>query len=208
MRWLTATITVALLLGAAATPSAASSFDPTKIDASFLSEVLASPTDDFDVIVRSTPADNEGKADRAAERRLEKAAKSVKKQGGSVKQALAIVGAVSARLKGVQILKLTRDDDVDYVVKDQKLHAQFDPALAGAIREPTGEQAEHERRCLADARHETDYRCRCAEMAEKRADDAARTFVDEVADRGDDAEPDDETQRTHAGRHVHIFAKG
>jgi len=132
MRWLTATITVALLLGAAATPSAASSFDPTKIDASFLSEVLASPTDDFDVIVRSTPADNEGKADRAAERRLEKAAKSVKKQGGSVKQALAIVGAVSARLKGVQILKLTRDNDVDYVVKDQKLQAQFDPALDSA----------------------------------------------------------------------------
>src|SRR6185503_4532123 len=111
MRWLTATITVALLLGAAATPSAASSFDAT---------------------VRSTPADNEGKADRAAERRLEKAAKSVKKQGGSVKQALAIVGAVSARLKGVQILKLTRDNDVDYVVKDQKLQAQFDPALDSA----------------------------------------------------------------------------
>jgi serine protease AprX len=135
MRWLTATITVALLLGATATPSAASSFDPTKIDASFLSEILASATDDFDVIVRSVPADKadkEGRADRAAERRIEKAAKSVKKQGGSVKQALAIVGAVSARLKGVQILKLTRDGDVDYVVKDQKLQAQFDPALDSA----------------------------------------------------------------------------
>ena len=132
MRWLTATITVALLLGAAATPSAASSFDPSKIDASFLSEILASATDDFDVIVRAVPADKEGRADRAAERRVEKAAKSVKKQGGSVKQALAIVGAVSARLKGVQILKLTRDNDVDYVVKDEKLHAQFDPALDSA----------------------------------------------------------------------------
>jgi serine protease AprX len=132
MRWLTATITVALLLGTAATPSAANSFDPTKIDASFLNEILASATDDFDVIVRSVPADKEGKADRATERQVERAAKSVNKHGGSVKQALAIVGAVAARLKGVQILKLTRDDDVDYVVKDQKLQAQFDPALDSA----------------------------------------------------------------------------
>jgi serine protease AprX len=132
MRWLSATIAVALLFGLTATPAAASSFDGTKIDASFLTEVLASPTDDFDVIVRSVPADKEGQADRAAERRLEKAAKSVTKQGGSVKHALAIVGGVSARLKGVQILKLTRDGDVDYVVKDQKLRAQFDPALDSA----------------------------------------------------------------------------
>jgi serine protease AprX len=82
--------------------------------------------------VRSVPVEKEGRADRAAERRVEKAAKSVKKQGGSVKQALAIVGAVSARVKGVQVLKLTRDDDVDYVVKDQKLQAQFDPSLDSA----------------------------------------------------------------------------
>ena len=132
MRWLTATITVALLLGTAATPSAANSFDPTKIDASFLTEILSAPTNDFDVIVRSVPSDKidkEGQAARAAERRVEKAAKSVKKQKGIVKDALAIVGAVSAQMKGVQILKLTRDDDVDYVVKDQKLQAQFDPAL-------------------------------------------------------------------------------
>ena len=135
MRWLTATITVALLLGTAATPSAANSFDPTKIDASFLIEILAAATDDFDVIVRSVPEDKaakDGQVARAAERQVERAAKSVKKHGGSVKQALAIVGAVSARLKGVQILKLTRDDDVDYVVKDQKLRAQFDPALDSA----------------------------------------------------------------------------
>ena len=132
MRWLTATITVALLLGTAATPSAANSFDPTKIDASFLTEILSAPTNDFDVIVRSVPSDKidkEGQAARAAERQVEKAAKSVKKQKGIVKDALAIVGAVSAQMKGVQILKLTRDDDVDYVVKDQKLQAQFDPAL-------------------------------------------------------------------------------
>ncbi len=135
MRWLSATITVALLLGMAATPSAASSFDPTKIDASFLTEVLASTTNDFDVIVRAVPSDKEGKegqTSRAVQRQVEKAAKSVKKQGGSLKQALGIVGAVSARLKGVQILKLTRDNDVDYVVKDQKLKAQFDPALDSA----------------------------------------------------------------------------
>ena len=135
MRWLTATITVALLLGMAATPSAASSVDATKIDASFLTEILSAPTNDFDVIVRSVPSDKidkEGQAVRAAERRVEKAAKSVKKQKGIVKDALAIVGAVSARMKGVQILKLTRDDDVDYIVKDQKLQAQFDPALDSA----------------------------------------------------------------------------
>jgi serine protease AprX len=139
MRWLTVTITVALLLGAAATPSAASSFDPTKIDASFLAEILASPTDDFDVIVRSVikkddfkKDDKDDNAQRAAERRIERAAKEVKKEHGTVKHALSIVGAVSARIKGVHILKLTRDDDVDYVVKDQKLHAQFDPALDSA----------------------------------------------------------------------------
>ncbi|HEY6204323.1 MAG TPA: S8 family peptidase [Candidatus Limnocylindria bacterium] len=129
MRWLSATITVALLLGTEATPSAANSFDPTKIDASFLTEILSAPTDDFDVIVRSVPLDKEGRAGRAAERRVEKAAKSVTKQGGSVKHVLGIVGGISARIKGVHILKLTRDDDVDYVVKDQKLRAQFDPAL-------------------------------------------------------------------------------
>lgn len=132
MRWLTATITVALLLGNAAAPTDASSFDATKIDASFLGEILASPTADFDVIVRSVPEDREGRADRAAARRLEKAAKSVTKQGGSVKHGLSIVGAVSARMKGVQVLKLTRDGSVDYVVKDQKLQAQFDPALDSA----------------------------------------------------------------------------
>jgi len=145
MRWLTATITVALLLGAAATPSAASSFDPTKIDASFLSEVLASPTDDFDVIVRSVVKKDDFKIDDkddqakkteraqlAAERRIERAAKAVKEQHGILKHALSIVGAVSARITGVQILKLTRDNDVDYVVKDQKLQAQFDPALDSA----------------------------------------------------------------------------
>jgi serine protease AprX len=145
MRWLTATITVALLLGAAGTPSAASSFDPTKIDASFLAEVLASPTDDFDVIVRSVVKKDDYKIDdkddqdkraekaqRAAERRIERAAKAVKEQHGTLKHALSIVGAVAARLKGVQVLKLTRDNDVDYVVKDQKLQAQFDPALDSA----------------------------------------------------------------------------
>ncbi len=132
MRWLTATITVALLLGTTAAPTDASSFDATKIDASFLGEVLAAPTADFDIIVRSVPLDSDGRGASAAERRLEKAAKSVTKQGGDVKHGLAIVGAVSGRLKGVQVLKLTRDSDVDYVVKDQKLRAQFDPALDSA----------------------------------------------------------------------------
>jgi len=145
MRWLTATITVALLLGAAGTPSAASSFDPTKIDASFLAEILASPTDDFDLIVRSVIKKDDfkigdhddqnkkaEKAQRAAERRIERAAKAVKEEHGTLKHALSIVGAVAARIKGVQILKLTRDNDVDYVVKDQKLHAQFDPVLDSA----------------------------------------------------------------------------
>ncbi len=131
MRWLTATITVALLLTTTATPTAASSFDATKIDASFLTEILASPTADYDVIVRSVPVDSAGH-NRTSARRLETAAKSVTKQGGSVKYGLSIVGAVSAHMKGVQALALTRDADVDYVVKDQKLRAQFDPALDSA----------------------------------------------------------------------------
>ena len=138
MRWLTATITVALLLGLTVTPAAASSFDATKIDASFLSEILGAPTDDFDVIVRSVPVDSKGSADREAARRIEKAAKSVTKAHGTLKHALAIVGAVSARVKGAEILKLTREDDVDYVVKDQRLRAMFDPALDSAKAQTPG----------------------------------------------------------------------
>ena len=138
MRSLTATITVALLLGLTVTAAAASSFDATKIDASFLSEILGAPTDDFDVIVRSVPVDSEGPADRTAARRIEKAAKSVTRASGTLKHALAIVGAVSARMKGVQVLKLTRDSEVDYVVKDQKLRAQFDPALDSAKAQTPG----------------------------------------------------------------------
>jgi len=56
----------------------------------------------------------------------------VTKQGGSLKHALAIVGGVSARLKGTGVLKLTRDKDIDYVVKDRQMRAQFDPALDSA----------------------------------------------------------------------------
>ncbi len=129
MRWLAATIVVALLLGNTTSQAAASTFDPTKIDASFLGEVLADPTSDFDVIVRSVPVERQGRADRASARRIENAAKSVTKLGGTLKHILSIVGGVSARLKGVHVLKLTRDGDVDYVVKDQKLRAQFDPTL-------------------------------------------------------------------------------
>src|SRR5688500_7592988 len=129
MRWLAATIVVALLLGNAGGQTDASSFDATKIDASFLSEVLSDPTADYDVIVRSVPVEEQGKADRASARRIERAAKSVTKLGGTLKHILSIISGVSARLKGVHVLKLTRDGDVDYVVKDQKLRAQFDPAV-------------------------------------------------------------------------------
>jgi len=131
MRWLAATISVALLLGITATPTSASSFDATKIDASFLSEILANPTAEYDVIVRSVPVEDP-RADRAAARRIENAAKAVSDVSGSPKHALSIVGGVSARIKGVHILTLTRDNAVDYVVKDQKLRAQFDPVLDSA----------------------------------------------------------------------------
>ena len=69
MRWLAATITASLILGVSAIPVDAFSFDPDKIDASFLAEVLAAPTADFDVIVRSDPVDAEKHLDRAAARR-------------------------------------------------------------------------------------------------------------------------------------------
>jgi serine protease AprX len=120
-RVLAATITVALILGTTAGPGDASSFDASKIDAAFLTEVLAAPTSDFDVIVRSDPK-------RSGER-VARAAKAVQNDGGTPKHALAIVGGVSARIKGTYILKLTRDSDVDYVVKDRRMRAQFDPAL-------------------------------------------------------------------------------
>ena len=123
-RVLAAAITVALVLGTTATPTEAYSFDADKIDASFLSEVLAAPTSTFDVIVRSDP--------RRTGERVARAAKAVQNAGGSPKQALSIVGGVSAQIKGTYILKLTRDSDVDYIVKDGHLRAQFDPALDSA----------------------------------------------------------------------------
>src|SRR6266851_1918201 len=120
MRWLAATITASLILVTAAIPVDAFSFDPDKIDAAFLSEVLAAPTADFDIVVRSTPS---------AKQRADTAAKAVTKQGGVAKHALGIVGGASARLEGVGVLKLTRDADIDYIVKDRHMRAQFDPAL-------------------------------------------------------------------------------
>jgi len=124
MRWLAATVAVALVLGTASTPTDAFSFDPDKIDAAFLAEVLAAPTSDFDVIVRSD-------ARRPGER-VARAAGAVIGDGGTPKHALSIIGGVSARVKGTGVLKLTREADVDYVVKDRHLRAQFDPALDSA----------------------------------------------------------------------------
>src|SRR5712664_3949289 len=112
MRWLAATITASLILVRAAIPADAFSF-----------EVLAAPTTDFDILVRSTPS---------AKQRADTAAKAVTKQGGTAKHALGIVGGASARLKGVGVLKLTRDADVDYVARDRHMRAQFDPALDSA----------------------------------------------------------------------------
>ncbi len=123
MRWLAATITASLILVTAAIPADAFSFDPNKIDAAFLAEVLAAPTADFDIIVRSAPS---------ATQRADTAAKAVIKQGGSAKHALGIVGGASAQLKGTGVLKLTRDADVDYVARDRHMRAQFDPALDSA----------------------------------------------------------------------------
>lgn len=124
MRWLAVTITASLILVTAAIPADAFSFDPNKIDAAFLAEVLAAPTDDFDVIVRSDPT-------RSGER-VARAARAVTNGGGSPKHGLGIVGGVSARIKGTYLLKLTRDADVDYVVKDRHMRAQFDPVLDSA----------------------------------------------------------------------------
>ncbi len=129
MRWLAATITLSLLLGTAAVPTEAFSFDANKIEPALLAEVLAAPTSDFDVIVRSTPSTT---------RRAETAAKAVTDQGGSPKQALSIIGGASARIKGTGILQLTRDVNVDYVVKDRQLRAQFDPVLDSAKAQTPG----------------------------------------------------------------------
>ncbi len=129
MRWLAATITLSLILGTATVPSDAFSFDPGKIEPAFLAEVLAAPTSDFDVIVRATPSTT---------RRPEKAAKAVTDQGGSPKQALGIIGGASARMKGTGILQLTRDANVDYIVKDRQLRAQFDPVLDSAKAQTPG----------------------------------------------------------------------
>lgn len=123
-RWLAVTVTVALVLGTATAPTEAFSFDPDKIEPSFLTEVLAAPTVDFDVIVRSDPT-------RAGER-VARAADAVRNGGGFAKHGLGIVGGVSARIKGTYVLKLTRDPEVDYVVKDRHMRAQFDPVLDSA----------------------------------------------------------------------------
>lgn len=118
-RWIAAALTVALLVSTAPGTVWAASYDATKIDPAFLSEVLADRTGSFDVIVRSTPSTATDRADRAG--------KALQRQNGKAKHALPIVGGASGTLKGVDILKLTRDRDVDYVSKDAVLHAQFDP---------------------------------------------------------------------------------
>ncbi len=126
VRWLTSAIVASILIASTPFASAAASnaYDATKIDRSFLNEVLAAQTSDFDVIVRSTPSPASKRADRAAT--------AIGKQGGKAKHALPIVGAATARLKGTQILKLTREPEVDYVVKDAKLRATFDPVADSA----------------------------------------------------------------------------
>lgn len=123
-RWLAAALTVAVLVSTAPGTAWAASYDASKIDPAFLSEILANQTGDFDVIVRSTPSTTSDRADRAG--------KALMRQGGKAKHALSIVGGASGALKGVQVLKLTRDRDVDYVVKDAVVKAKFDPTLGAA----------------------------------------------------------------------------
>ena len=127
-RWIAAALTLALLVSTAPGTAWAASYDATKIDPAFLGEVLADQTGSFDVIVRSTTSTVNDHVSRAAN--------AVAKTKGKATHALGIVGGVSATLKGVQVLKLTRDADVDYVVKDAAVKAHFDP-LTGTAKAGT-----------------------------------------------------------------------
>lgn len=127
-RWIAAALTLALLVSTAPGTAWAASYDATKIDPAFLSQVLADQTGSFDVIVRSTPSTPK----EQTKDRVSRAADAVARANGKAKHALGIVGGASATLKGVQVLKLTRDADVDYVVKDAAVNAHFDPLTGSA----------------------------------------------------------------------------
>lgn len=131
LRWLAALVTVALLVGSVQIQSAAASYEASKLDAVLLSEILADPGAEYDVIVRSDPDSSSGKGKvPTRDARAQRAADAVKKQGGKAKFALGIVGGAAATMRGAQLLKLSRDSSVDFIYRDYAMRASFDPAAA------------------------------------------------------------------------------
>jgi serine protease AprX len=109
--------------GGRADARAALSYDVAKIDPALLSQVLANPKADYDVIVRAVPDKTKVTDDRAG-----RAGAEVANAGGKARHALGIVGGASARISGDKLLGLTASAKVDYVFADAPLVSTWDPA--------------------------------------------------------------------------------
>jgi serine protease AprX len=133
-RELTLVLALAFLLSAFQIHADARTFDSSKIDPALLSEVLADPKAEYDVIVRTVAKDTQrsSKDDRA-----KRAGDEITKEGGSKRHALGIVGGASAKISGKQLLRLTNSGQVDYIFADAPLTASWDPAAdAGKATTP------------------------------------------------------------------------
>jgi serine protease AprX len=122
-RSLSLAVILALTLAAGGGRAEARSYDAAKIDPALLSQVLADPKADYDVIVRSAADKSKARDDRAG-----RAGDEVTKAGGKARHSLGIVGGASARIKGVDLLGLTNSARVDYVFADAPLVSRWDPA--------------------------------------------------------------------------------
>ena len=134
-RELTLVLALAFLLSAFQIHADARAYDSTKIDPALLSEVLADPKAEYDVIVRTVPGETKTRASR--DDRAKRAGDEITKEGGSKRHALGIVGGASAKIGGKQLLRLTNSAQVDYIFADAPLTATWDPAAdAGKATTP------------------------------------------------------------------------
>jgi serine protease AprX len=133
-RELTLVLALAFLLSAFQIHADARTFDSSKIDPALLSEVLADPKAEYDVIVRTVVKETlrSSKDDRA-----KRAGDEITKEGGTKRHALSIVGGASAKIQGKQLLRLTNSGQVDYIFADAPLTTTWDPAAdAGKATTP------------------------------------------------------------------------
>jgi serine protease AprX len=126
-RWVVVVLCAVLVFTSMALAAEARSFDPDKIDPLLAQQASADPDGEFSVIVRVQAA----RSTRASERSA-RAREAVRKEGGTSKFALGIVGGEAARVTGRAALALTRNHEVAYVFRDAPITAAFDPVADSA----------------------------------------------------------------------------